>query len=165
MTPVLLLLTMVSTSAEAQRVKLDDSLSPTETYPVNLSWAPGEIKRSLNSLIAGTEDAGLPLTGGISNVEVRLDTRDFVGADARIYLTLPALVSGLDSPAGLELSWEASDQFLSGAVHPGQSTLVFDGTIEAPVTSAIFNFLLVLDTDTSADSFELEPIYELEVLP
>ena len=163
--PALVLLTLTAASAAAQRVRLDDSLSPTDTYPVSLSWSAGDITRVLNALMAGAADAGPPLTGRISDVEVRLDTRDFVGMAARIYLTLPSLSSGLGSVADLELRWDASEQFLSGAVRPGQSTLVFDGTIEAPVTSGVFNFLLVIESDTSADSFDVEPIYELEVLP
>jgi hypothetical protein len=159
------LLTLTAGSTAAQRIRLDDSLSPTDTYPVTLSWSAGDITQALNALMAGTADAGPPLTGLIPDVEVRLDTRDFVGRAARIYLTLPPLSSGMDSTADFELRWDASEQFLSGAVRPGQSTLVFDGTIEDRITSAVFDFLLVMESDASADSFDVEPIYELEVLP
>ena len=160
-----LILALATASASAQRVRLDDSLSPTQAYAVDMSWSPGDIHRALNALMAGASDVGPPLTGRIANVEVRLDTRDFVGESARIYLTLPSLISGLDSSAGFELRWDADDAFLSGAVRPGQSTLVFDGMIEQAVTSAVFSFLLVLDDATDADLFEVEPTYELEVLP
>jgi len=162
---VVLLMALAAASVSAQRVRLDDSLSPTQSYAVELSWSSGDINRALNALMAGASDAGPPLTGRIANVEVRLDTRDFVGESARIYLALPTLISGLESSAGLELRWDASDRFLSGAVRPGQSTLVFDGTIDGPVTSAVFGFLLVLEDPTDADFFEVEPTYELEVLP
>ena len=160
-----LFLAFAADPASAQRVRLDDSLSPTQAYAVDMSWSPGDIHRALNALLAGAGDSGPPLTGRIANVEVRLDTRDFVGESARIYLALPPFISGLDSSAGLELRWEAGDRFHSGAVRPGQSTLVFDGTIEQPVTSAVFSFLLVLEDGTSADVFEVEPTYELEVQP
>ena len=161
----LMLLALAAASASAQRVRLDDSLSPTQSYTVDMSWSHGELHRALNALMVGASDPGPPLSGTIANVEVRLDTSDFVGESARIYLALSSLISGLDSSVGLELRWEVSDEFLSGAVHPGQSTLVFEGTIEAPVTSAVFSFLLVLENGTDVDLFEVEPTYELEILP
>ena len=162
---VALLLVFTAAPVSAQRVRLDDSLSPTQSYAVDMSWSPGELHRALSALMAGASDAGPPLTGHIANVEVRLDTRDFVGESARIYLALPSLISGLESSAGFELRWDAGEEFLSGAVRPGQSTLVFDGTIEASVMSAVFSFLLVLEDGTVADLFEVEPTYELEILP
>jgi hypothetical protein len=104
------------------------------------------------------------VTGRIANVEVRLDTHQFVGRAARIYLTLPVPSSGLGGTSDLELRWESSGQFLAGAVRPGQSTLVFEGVVDAPVTSAVFNFVLALGKGAAADPFDLEPVYEIEPL-
>jgi hypothetical protein len=160
---VCLLLTLAAPSAGAQRTRLDDSLSPVETYPVELRWGAGEITRALNALVADTPDAMPTATGRVPNVEVRLDTRQFVGRTARIYLTLPFPQSGAAGTLDLELSWEASGRFSSGAVRPGQSTLVFEGMIEEPVTSGVFDFVFALRN--SADPFVLEPIYEIEPLP
>jgi len=151
--------------AQAQRVRIDDSLSPVDTFAVQLSWGAADLRRALNALMAGTPDAGPPMTGRVANVELRLDTREFVGDSARIYLTLPPLIDGLGSPPGLELSWQASGAFLPGAVVPGQSTLVFDGVIDAPVMSASFSFMLSLQGGAESEVFDVEPYYELEVLP
>ncbi|NIW25409.1 MAG: hypothetical protein GWN29_13060 [Gammaproteobacteria bacterium] len=105
------------------------------------------------------------LTGQIANVEVRLDTRDYVGSSARIFLNLPSLIGGLGSPAGLELRWDASNPFYSGSVRPGQSSLVFDGRIEQPVTAAVFSFVLMLEGGADAPVFDVEPYYEIELIP
>jgi hypothetical protein len=158
-----LALTLVAPAALAQRTRLDDSLSPMQTHTVDLAWGPTEITRALHALLAGAPDAMPAVTGRIANVEVRLDTHEFVGRAARIYLTLPVPSSGLGGTMDLELSWEASGQFLAGAVRPGQSTLVFEGLLDAPVTSAVFSFVLALGSG-AADPFVLEPIYEIEPL-
>jgi hypothetical protein len=62
------------------------------------------------------------------------------------------------------LRWEASGRFSAGTVRPGQSTLVFEGVIEEPITSAIFNFVFALGNGAVADPFVLEPVYEIEPL-
>jgi hypothetical protein len=82
-----LALTLAAPIAIAQRTRLDDSLSPVPTYPVELAWGPAEIRRALNALVAGTPNSMPPVSGRVANVEVRLDTRDFVGRAARIYVT------------------------------------------------------------------------------
>ena len=71
----------------------------------------------------------------------------------------------MGSPPGFELSWQASGPFLAGAVGPGQSTLVFDGVIDAPVMSASFSFMLSLQGGAEFDVFDVEPYYELELQP
>lgn len=158
-----LALTLVAPAAVAQRTRLDDSLSPTQTHTVDLAWSPAEVTRALHALVAGAPDSMPAVSGRIANVEVRLDTHEFVGRAARIYLTLPIPTSGLGGTLDLELRWEASGQFLAGTVRPGQSTLVFEGLLDAPVTSAVFNFVLALGSG-AADPFVLEPIYEIEPL-
>ena len=142
-----ILFALVAASASAQRVRLDDSLSPVDTLTLELAWRPGDIRRALSALMAGAPEAAPPMTGQAANVEVRLDTRDFVGRPARIY------------------RWQASGAFLPGEVRPGQSTLVFDGVIEEPVMDATFSFMLTLEGGTDADVFDVEPSYELEIQP
>jgi hypothetical protein len=158
-----LALTLAAPIAIAQRTRLDDSLSPVPTYPVELAWGPAEIRRALNALVAGTPNSMPPVSGRVANVEVRLDTRDFVGRAARIYVTLP-FPQGAGGALDLELRWEASGRFSAGTVRPGQSTLVFEGVIEEPITSAILNFVFALGNGAVADPFVLEPVYEIEPL-
>ena len=151
--------------ALAQRARLDDFLSPEQNYAVDLQWNAAEIKRALNAMLGGNTSAMPPLVGQVNGVEVRLDTRAYVGKRTRIFLTLPVLISGLDSPSDLELSWQVSGAFLSGAVRPGQSTLIFEGVVDEPVTGFVMDFMLALENGGTADAFSLEPVYEIELLP
>lgn len=160
-----LLTALVTTAAVAERVRLDDFPSPTQTYAVDLQWNAAEIKRAINAMVAGESTTIPPLTGRVEGVEVRLDTRAYVGQRVRIFLALPILISGMDSPSDLELSWQTSGDFLPGAVRPGQSTLIFEGVLNQPVTGFVMDFLLALENGGAADAFTLEPVYEIEVLP
>lgn len=154
----------LSATAQAQRVRLDDSLSPVDVFAVDLEWSQSEMRRVLAAMLGGTDD-DVMLTGHVTNVDVRLDTRDYVGQSARIFLNLPALINGLGNSAGFELSWNVSNPFFSGSVRPGQSTLVFDGRIEQPVTAAVFSFALLLESGADAPVFDVEPYYEIELSP
>lgn len=156
---------IVVPAVQAQRVILDDALSPKDTWGIQLAWEPQVIGRAITALFAGTGEADVPMTGTAAGVEVRLDTRRFEGEAARIYLTLPSDVAGLERPGDVELSWDASGPFLAGSARPGNSSLVFEGRIGEPVTTAVFNFTLLLHGLPEVDTFELEPFYELEVLP
>lgn len=156
---------LVAFDANAQRVALDDSLSPVDTIAVTLEWEPGTLRRALGDLMAGVPNAGPPLTGRADNVEVRLDTREFVGESARIYLTLPPVIANLGRPGDFELGWNATPPFIPGFARPGQSMLVFEGAIESPITSAVFSFSLKLDRGADTDVFDVEPYYELEIFP
>jgi len=158
----LLLLLTVAGPAAAERLRLDDRLSPRQSYVVDLAWRQDEIARVLAALVANDEGAEIPVSGRVPAVEVRLDTRAFVGQPARIFLTLPRPADAL-GVTDLELRWDASANFLPGAVRPGQSTLVFEGVIEQPVTSVVFDFLLIMDNGVAAGPFELEPVYEIEL--
>jgi len=158
-----LTLAVLATTVSAQRTVLDDSLSPVETHGVELTWGPGDVRRALGALAAGAPDPGTVLTGRIANVEVRLDTRAYVGESARIYLTMPTYVSGLGSSLDIELRWDATAEFLAGSVRPGQSTLVYEGVVSAPITRAVFNFVIALGSGTDADTFDVEPFYEIEL--
>lgn len=160
-----LLMALVTATALAQRVRVDDYLSPNQTYALDLQWNASEIKRALNAMIAGEASAMPPLVGRVDGVEVRLDTRAYLGKRARIFLALPILISGLDSPSDLELRWDASGEFLPGAVRPGQSTLIFEGVVDEPVTGFVMDFVLALENGGAADGFSLEPVYEIELLP
>jgi hypothetical protein len=151
---------LAASSASAQRVRLDDSLSPIDSLEVNLQWETSAAELAANALAATTDAAAA--RGQIAGVEVRLDTTEYVGAEARIYLSLP-------QPAGdftdIELRWQANGSFLSGSVRPGQSTLVFEGVIEQAITSAVFDFELLVSDSAGSEQNRIEAIYELEPIP
>ena len=156
---------LLNQPAFAQRITLDDSLSPRQNYRLELKWNPQQIGRAVAAMINGRSSSLPPLTGRLPNVDTRLDTRAFVGQHARIYLKLPVTNAGTHSPNNLELSWKTRGKFLSGSVRPGQSTLVFEGPIEDAVTREVFDFVVRIENGDVPEHFILEPEYEIEITP
>ena len=157
--PMALMLLLAAGAAEAQRVRLDDSQSPVDAVPVNLALDTVAVTAILGQGAAAADQRARGATPGI---EVRLDTRAFVGQAARIYLTMPPMAA---DGSDLELRWEAQGRFLSGQVRPGQSILVFEGPVEQPLTSAVFNFVLLVGERTGTQQNRMEIFYELETVP
>ena len=62
----------------------------------------------------------------------------------------------------LQMSWEASGDFISGTVAVGQQALLFEGTVNEPVIGGTLDFVVIVDGDGIPDSFSIEPYYELE---
>jgi len=162
---MLITLLLATIPAQAQRQLLDDSLSPRRNFSLELKWNIQEMERAINAMINDNATALPPLTGRLSHVETRLDTRQYVGQRARIYLLVPVSFAGTHSPHNMLLSWETRGQFLAGSTRPGQSTLIFEGIIEQPVTSDVFDFTIAIEQGDVPDSFILETDYEIEVLP
>jgi hypothetical protein len=152
-------LLFVCATALGQRVRLDDSPSPVDSVPVDLALESDAMAAILRGGTGPTDERA---TGRTPGVEVRLDTSAFVGQKARIYLTLPAAFAEAND---LELSWDAGGRFLSGQARPGQSTLVFEGLIEEPLTSAVFNFVLFVGERAGTQQNRMEVFYEIESLP
>ena len=146
--------------ASAQRVRLDDSPSPVDSLHIELAWETDAIAALALAQQANVDELP-PATGRLPGVEVRLDTREFVGSQARIFLS----IQGLGESPDVRLGGEAGGRFLAGSVRPGQATLVFEGLIEQPVTSGVFSFTLEVGEASALPQNSLEVIYELEALP
>jgi hypothetical protein len=153
-------LLLASGMASAQRVRLDDSPSLVNSAHIDLAWETDAI-----AALAVAQPANIrelpPATGRLPGVDVRLDTREFVGRQARIFLS----IEGLGEAADVRLAWEAGGRFLAGSVRPGQATLVFEGLIEQPVTGGVFSFILEVGEVSAVPQNSLEVIYEIEALP
>jgi len=158
-------LLVFSMPALAQRIALDDSLSPRQNYFLDLKWTPQEIGRAITAMFNGRASSLPPLTGRIPNVDTRLNTSAFIGQPAKIYLALPVLQTGTHSPNNMQLSWRTRGKFLSGSVRPGQSTLVFEGIIDQAIMTEVFDFTLSIENGDIPDNFTLETKYEIEVTP
>ena len=158
-----LLALSLTAPAIAQRVRLDDSPSPQQMYSLDLHWRPHEIGRAIQAMFSDQPAALPPLSGYLPGVDIRLNTRDFVGQRVRIYLTLPVAIAGVQNARDIEISWHTRGQFLAGSLRPGHEALVFEGVIEQPVTVGVFDFVLAVEPGNLADSFVFEPHYELEV--
>ncbi len=104
------------------------------------------------------------MNGVLQGVDIRLDTREFIGHTVRIYLVLPVAIAGLNGLGSMELSWRTRGRLNAGMVRPGQDAVIFEGPIEHQVTEEIFDFVLSIEGGDVADSFTFEPKYELEII-
>jgi hypothetical protein len=160
---LLVALSVTSHAAFAQRVLLDDSLSPQQNFALNLDWGPADVSRALTAMLANQDAPLPPLRGFLGGVNVRLDTRDYVGERVRIFMSVPGAIPGDNSSGTLELEWQARGAFESGSLRPGQEALIFEGILESPVLDGTFDFVISMTSVGAADSFNFELTYELEV--
>jgi hypothetical protein len=148
----------------AQRVRLDDSPSPRQEFSIDLAWQPHEIRRSISAMLNDQSASLPPLTAYVPGVDLRFDTRRYIGQTARIFLRLPTSIPGTGSSNSIELSWQADGQLQTGSVRPGQEALLFEGLINEPITGGVLNFRLIIESRDAADRFTLEPYYEIEII-
>lgn len=138
--------------------KLDDSLSPRQDIDVIIDWSH---RGNLENL---DEEQLNALTSTVNNVEVRLNTAQYVGRQARIYLVLPVIIRGLDDPDALRLSWSTRGVFSDGTVTPGARALLFDGVIIDPVMIDVLDFTIDVDGRSFNEPINFEPEYEIEAV-
>lgn len=135
--------------------RLDDSASPRQRIDAKPRWQySGEDALSQEKI--GRMVVEVP------NVEIRLDTSAWRGKAARIYLTLPTIVPGVQSPEGLRAEWRTRSGMLPGSLSPGSRTLVFDGIIERAQTVEFFDFTLYLDSRFTQRGIRFEPKFDIE---
>ena len=142
----------------ARAEKLDDSLSPRQNVDVVIDW---RYSSNLDNL---DEEQLNALYSTVQNFEVRLNTAQYAGRQARIYLGLPVVIRGLDDPAGMRLSWTTRGVFSDGTVTPGTRSLLFDGIISDTVLIDIFDFTIEIDGRSFNDPITFEPVYEIETV-
>jgi hypothetical protein len=142
----------------ANAEKLDDSLSPRQDIDVVIDWSH---RGNLENL---DEEQLNALTSTARNVEVRLNTAQYTGRQARIYLVLPVVIRGLDDPDALRLSWSTRGVFSDGTVTPGTRALLFDGVITDPVMIDVLDFTIDVDGRSFNEPINFEPEYEIEAV-
>ena len=151
---------LFATALPAGAVKLDDSLSPRQNVDVVIDWRYSSNLENLD------EEQLNALYSTVRNFELRFNTAQFTGRQARIYLGLPVVVRGLDDPAGMRLSWTTRGVFSDGTVTPGTRSLLFDGIINDAVLIDILDFTIEIDGRSFKNPITFEPEYEIEpVIP
>jgi hypothetical protein len=135
--------------------RLDDSLSPRQNVDVIIYWR-------YNNLENLDEEKFNALHSIVRNFEVRLNTAQYTGKQARVYLGLPVVIRGLEDPAGMRLSWTTRGVFSDGTVTPGTRSLLFDGIITSAVLIDILDFTIEIDGRSFINPITFEPEYEIE---
>lgn len=148
----------LAAAVPANAAKLDDSLSPRQNVDVIVDW------RYSNNLEDLDEERFSALHSVVRNFEVRLNTAQYTGKQARVYLGLPVVIRGLDDPAGMRLSWTTRGVFSDGTVTPGTRSLLFDGIISSAVLIDILDFTIEIDGRSFINPITFEPEYEIETV-
>jgi hypothetical protein len=152
-TLVALLLAGLASIATAA-TRLDDSASPRARVDVTSRWLhtrEGLDTVELNAMVAE-----------VRNLEVRLNTAAFVGKRGRIYLTVPALVTGLQSASGMRVEWQTRGTLMAGTALPGTRSVVYDGPITKAILADFMDFSLFLDARYLQGGLRFEPVFEIE---
>lgn len=135
---------------------LDDSQSPKKQYSVQFKWA------HQGDVFELSKDDFYQLKACIPNVEVRLNTADYLGKQAKIYLELPQTIDGVSSTEGFSLTWETDRVFASGGTTPGNRALIFDGEIKSLIMTDLFTFTLKMNASHLTGKLRYAPIFEIE---
>lgn len=138
-------LLVASTSVPAGTYRLDDSLTHTVPANVQMQWRPVE---------RGVRDSGMQAW---VRVNVRIDTRDWVGQRGQVYM-----VMARDDSASITADWTTEGRLLPGRISPGQRTLVFSGTITTATLEDQFVMRLQSQADWRGDTRRLNFHFELD---
>ncbi len=133
-------------TARAETFRLDDSMSQVFPPSADWDWAPFSAR-------SGNTTLQMHL-----RVNVRIDTRAWVGKQVRIFMVLPQEAGG-----PVSATWEARGPLLPGRLNSGERALVYSGTLGASVLEDTLNVRLTTDarlrtatTRRVAFSFELD---------
>ncbi|MDB5780021.1 MAG: hypothetical protein JWP79_2070 [Polaromonas sp.] len=142
--------------------RLDDSASP----------------RSRVQAASVMSDEGRPLADSLAptraivrvgQVDYKLATARYLGRQARIYHVIPAVISGLRSPMGLQVQWRGLAGFASGSARPGERSLVWSGRITEAFMTATLDLSMQIDLRAvqlpASGNFGVESYFEIEATP
>lgn len=138
---------LLAGAALANPHRLDDSLSHTVPPNVQMQWLP----------IA----PGQPYGGGMEawvRVNVRIDTRAWMGRSGRIYMALPR-----DQASSIEATWITQGRLQAGRLVSGERALVYAGAITSPTLEDQMQVRLRSLADWQSNSRRLNFHFELDV--
>lgn len=138
---------LMAASAWANPHRLDDSLSHTVPPNVQMQWLPLTPGQSF----AGGMEAWL-------RVNIRIDTRNWVGRSGRVYMVLPR-----DQASNVEAVWTTQGRLQPGRLVSGERTLVFAGQISGATLEDQFQVRLRSNPDWQSNTRRLNFHFELDV--
>ena len=137
---------VVVTGAWANPHRLDDSLSHTIPPNAQMQWLPLK--------------SGQPFAGGMEamvRVNIRIDTRDWIGRSGRIYMVLPR-----DQASSVEAVWTTQGRLQAGRLLSGERALVYAGQITTPTLEDQLQVRLRSNPDWQSNSRRLNFHFELD---
>lgn len=140
------LFALLAAAAWATPHRLDDSLSHTVPPNVQMQWLPLKSGQAF----AGGMEAWL-------RVNIRIDTRDWIGRSGRIYMVLPR-----DQASSIEAVWTTQGRLQAGRLLSGERALVFVGQITTPTLDDQLQVRLRSNADWQSNSRRLNFHFELD---
>ncbi|WP_137921093.1 hypothetical protein [Hydrogenophaga sp. 2FB] len=137
---------LMMASSWANPHRLDDSLSYTVPPNVQMQWMPLK--------------SGQPYAGGMEaalRVNIRIDTRDWVGRSGRVYMVLPR-----DQASNIEAVWTTQGRLQAGRLVSGERALVYAGPITAPTLEDQLQVRLRSNADWQSNTRRLNFHFELD---
>lgn len=138
---------LIATCAWANPHRLDDSLSHTVPPNVQMQWLPMKSGQAF----AGGMEASL-------RVNIRIDTRDWIGRTGRIYMVLPR-----DQASSIEAVWTTQGRLQAGRLVSGERTLVYAGQIPGATLEDQMLVRLRSNADWTSNTRRLNFHFELDV--
>lgn len=104
--------------------------------------------------------AGQPHAGGMEaslRVNIRIDTRQWVGRSGRIYMVLPR-----DQASNIEAVWTTQGRLQAGRLVSGERALVYAGQITTPTLEDQLQVRLRSNADWQSNTRRLNFHFELD---
>ena len=136
----------ITAPAHANPHRLDDSLSHTVPANAQMQWRPQT---------SAEPNAGVQAS---VRVNVRIDTREWVGRTGRVYMVLPR-----DEASSMEAEWTTNGTLLPGRLVSGERALVFAGRITGTTLQDQMQVRLRSAPDWQSSSRRLNFYFELDV--
>ena len=140
------LLLALPMGVSAATFPVDDSRSTVLDSTLPLQW------RTLSP------SQGDHIMQGTTRVQIRLDTRAWVGKVGRIYMTLPAQANGT-----LVASWRTQGPLLSGQLNSGARGLVWSGVIPTASLDDVLTVTIQTDGRFLSSAQLLRFAFEIDV--
>lgn len=134
-----------SSAGHAGTVRLDDALTHTVPANVQMQWRP---------FVRGERDAGMEAW---VRVNVRIDTREWVGRSGQVYLVLDR-----DDTSAIEAEWTTEGHLLPGHLRSSQRALVYSGTLSTATLEDQFVMRLRSLSDWRGNTRRLQFHFEFD---
>ena len=132
--------------AQAASFAVDDSRSTVLNASLPMQW------RSISPA------RGDHQVQGVTRVQLKLDTRQWVGQFGRIYMTLPAQPSAM-----LEARWRTQGPLLSGQLSSGQRGLMWSGVIASGLLEDVLTVTIQTDGRLLSSAQMLRFSFEIDL--
>lgn len=95
---------------------------------------------------------------GITRVQIKLDTRNWVGQSGRIYMALPA-----QPGAQVQANWRTQGPLLSGQLNSGQRGLIWSGLISTASLEDVLTVTVQTDGRSLSSAQLLRFYFEIDL--